>query len=98
MKIEDLISNVKELTTDELKRKINSLVRENPSYKNLDQNNRKVILVIIKKIIERIKKGRKIDSRFIRDEMIKLKKNRIKLDLSEKDLDDIEDILKKFRE
>jgi len=98
MKIEDLVSNVKELTTDELKRKINSLVRENPGYKNLDQNNRKVVLVVIKKIIERIKKGRKIDSRFIRDEMIKLKRNRIKLDLSEKDLDDIEDIIKEFRE
>ncbi len=97
MDIKNLVRNAKQLTSCEFEKKLNKLVRDNYHYRNLDRRNRKIILDLIKKWKEKIRRGTGISDSAFRTEMHRLYKDRIKLGLSEEDLKDIKEIMDAFR-
>ncbi|MFA5024832.1 MAG: hypothetical protein WC523_07870 [Patescibacteria group bacterium] len=97
MDIKELLASAKTQTFDRFAQKLNSLVRENYSFSNLDESNRKIILDIIKKHIGEIHRGMGISSVVLERENYKLYQDRIKLKLTEADLADIKKILGLFK-
>jgi hypothetical protein len=97
MNIKNLMKDAKNLTDKEFEGKLNKLVRENYRYKNLNKGNREIILEIIDGYKDMLRKGRSIsyDKRY--KDLYKLRKNKIKLNLSDEDLKDIKNILDSFR-
>ncbi|MEI6596734.1 MAG: hypothetical protein WCL13_00790 [bacterium] len=97
MDIQELLASAKTQTFDRFAQKLNSLVRENYNFSNLNESNRKIILDIIKKHIGEIHNGMGISSVTLRNEEYKLYQNRLKLKLTEHDLEDIKKILGLFK-
>jgi len=97
MDIRELLASAKTQTFDYFEQKLNSLVRENYKFSNLDEANREIILDIIKKHLYEIHNGLGISSTTLRNEEYHLYENRIKLKLTESDLDDIKEILSLFK-
>ena len=97
MNIRDLMRNAKDLTDKEFEQKLNKLVRENYRYKNLSPDNRKIILEIVDEYKDRLREGRTIsyDQRY--KDLYKLRKEKIKLGLSDEDLKDIKLIVDSFK-
>jgi hypothetical protein len=95
--IKDLLATAKEQTFDRFTQKLNSLIREDYNFSNLDESNRKIVLDIIKKHLNEIHNGLGISSVTLRDEEYRLYQNRIKLKLTEADLEDIKKILELFK-
>ena len=80
-------------TFDKFSQKLNSLVRENYRFSNLDEANRKIVLDIIKKHLSEIHNGLGISSVVLERETYNLYEHREKLKLTEADLADIKQIL-----
>lgn len=97
MDIQELLASAKTQTFDRFAQKLNSLVRENYRFSNLDESNRKIVLEIVKKHLPDIHNGIGISSYVAQREMYKLYEDRIKLNLTEEDLKDIKEILGLFK-
>lgn len=97
MDIKELLADAKNLTSEELLRKINSLTRDDYRYGNLNEKNKKIILDLIKKHIGNIRNGMGISATVLENESYRLYQNRSKLGLSEEDLKDIKEILRIFK-
>ncbi|KKR91838.1 MAG: hypothetical protein UU95_C0036G0004 [Parcubacteria group bacterium GW2011_GWC2_42_12] len=97
MDIQELLASAKTQTFDLFERKLNTLIRENYHFSNLDEHNRKVVLEIVKKHLANIRNGYGISSTVMQRETYKLYQNRIKLKLTEQDLADIKEILGLFK-
>ena len=97
MDIDDLVKNFKDEPSWKFEQKLNELVRRNSKFFNLNNGNKELILDIIKKYADNIREGRGISSYAIDRETYHLYSNRVKLDLSENDLEDIKEILRLFR-
>jgi len=97
MDIQELLASAKTQTFDRFEQKLNSLIRENYRYSNLDEHNRKLVLGIIKKHLSDIHQGIGISSYVAEREMYKLYQDRIKLKLTEEDLRDMKEILGLFK-
>ena len=97
MDIKELLASAKTQTFDRFEQKLNTLIRENYRFSNLDEANRKIVLEIIKKHLGDIHRGQGISSVVLRDEEYKLYQNRLKLKLTEADLADIKQILELFK-
>lgn len=97
MDIKELLVSAKTQTFDKFAQKLNSLVRENYRFSNLDEANRKIVLEIIKKHLSEIHNGLGISSVSLRNEEYRLYQNRLKLKLTEADLADIKKILELFK-
>lgn len=97
MEIKDLIKNAKDLSSYELERKLNELVRENYKYQNLSSDNREIVMDLIKKYKDKVRRGVGVSSFVIRKDIYDLNRKRLKLDLTEEDLDDIREILNEFK-
>lgn len=97
MDIKDLLKDVGELSDKEFERQLHKLVRENYRFRNLDSDNQKVILDLVKKYKGRIRLGQGIPEYTIRHKTYALWKNREKLGLTEEDLKDIKEILKELK-
>ncbi len=97
MDIKELLASAKTQTFDRFTQKINSLIRENYRFSNLDEANRKIVLDIIKKHLSEIHCGNGISSTVLQRETYKLYQDRLKLNLTEADLKDIKEILNLFK-
>ena len=97
MDIEDLVNDAKNLTDWEFERKLNKLVRENSKYRNLDENNKKVILDLVKKYKPKLRKGIGISHTNLRNDMYRITKDRNKLGLTREDLKDVDNFIKAFK-
>jgi len=97
MDIKDLMGNAKNLKDYEFKRKLNELVRSNYRYSNLNSKNKKIVLDLVKKYKSYLRKGIGISSTNLRNESYRLYQNRLKLGLTQEDLDDIKEILGELR-
>ena len=97
MNVKDLMKNVKDMRDYEFERKLNKLVRDNYRYKNLDSSNKKVVLDLVKKYKKDLRRGIYVSEWKLRDEMHRLRRDRLKLKLTEEDLKDIKEILWKFK-
>lgn len=96
MNMSDFTKDLGHITDYDIKRRLNKLVRDNYRYKNWDESNKKVVLDLVKKFKPYLRKGIKISAGTIRDESYRLWQNRLKLGLSEEDLKDIKEFLKKI--
>jgi len=97
MNIKDLLKDAQNLTDYDFEQKLNRLIRDNYQYRNLGPKNRKIVLDLLKKYRSYLRKGMGISYSFRQNEMYKLYKNRLKLDLSEEDLKDIKEIIGMFK-
>jgi len=97
MDIQELLATAKEQTFGRFAQKLNSLIRENYKFSNLDEDNRKIILDIIKKHLGDIHNGQGISSTVLERERYDLYQHREKLKLTEADLADIKEILNLFK-
>jgi hypothetical protein len=87
------MKDAEDLTDFEFERKLNDLIRENFRFRNLSEDNREIVLDLMKKYKSRLKRGVGLSYSDLKNEMYRLYKNRLKLNLSEKDLEDIKEIL-----
>lgn len=85
------------MTSDQIERKFNEMVRENYHFKNLSSKNKETVMDFVMKYRDILKEGRHIDSLRIKDDMHELYEKRISLELTEEDLDDIQKILEAFK-
>lgn len=97
MDIKELMAVAKTLPFDRFEQKLESLVREDYHFRNLNETNRKTILNIIKSHLDNIRNGIGISSTVIERENYKFYENRIKLGLTEYDLKSIKEVLNLFK-
>ncbi len=97
MKLNDFSNNLVSERDFKIVQKMERLVATNPRYKNLDKANRELVVNLIRKYKERIRKGIRITSLMIKEDRYYLYHNRIKLGLSEVDLRQIFNLLESFK-
>ena len=96
----DLTDVTKDLSGREnwrIERQLDDLIRHNPRYNHLDDDNRELILNLIKKYKEKIRKGIKPSLKTVREDKYYLYQNRIKLGLTPEDLAKINKLLDSFK-
>ncbi len=96
MALNKLSEKIKKTPSHLLARRLDSFIRRNRSYKNLEKDDRKVLLDILKNYKEKSRRGYSISRHQVRRDMYKLHHQRLRLDLSRADLEDIRKILKAF--
>ncbi len=96
--------NFKDVTNDlanqknyRLQQRLERLMRVNPSFKNLDSENKELILKLIKKYKNKIRQGIKPSRLTVRRDKYYLYQHRIKLGLSFTDLEQINNLLDGFK-
>lgn len=97
MNLSDITNNLTSQRDYKIVEKMERLVAINPRYKNLDKANLDLVINLIRKYKERIRKGITITSRMIKEDRYYLYHNRLKLGLSEVDLKQIFDLLEDFK-
>jgi hypothetical protein len=97
MDLKDLMEKADSLTEREFEIKLNELVRENYKYKNLSSDNREIVLDLVKKYKDKVRRGVGISEYTLRLDTHNLYEKRLKLNLTENDLEDIKEILEEFR-
>ncbi|MCX6792420.1 MAG: hypothetical protein NTY12_00110 [Candidatus Falkowbacteria bacterium] len=97
MELEDLFTIAKEHDSEYFRRKLNDFVIQHPQFSNLSQDNKKILLDLIHKHIDMIRKGVGISAYVIQQETHRLYENRLKLKITEKDLEDIREIMGLFK-
>jgi len=97
MDIDDLLKDAQHIPDYMFARRLNKLVRENSRFRNLDSKNRELVLDITDKYRDKLRRGIRISALTIRNDTYRLYRNRLKLGLTEEDLDDIKDILNMFK-
>jgi len=93
MNIKDLMKDAKDLLDDEFERRLNKLVRDNYRYANLNEENKKIVLDLVKKYKPRLRRGLGLSLAEVRSERLRLYQQRLELGLTEEDLKDIREIL-----
>jgi hypothetical protein len=97
MDLKDITHDLSNQTNYRITQRMEELMRTNPRYKNLDGANRELVLGLIKKYKERIRQGIKPSSLTVREDKYHLYENRIKLGLTEYDLEQINNLLDSFK-
>lgn len=90
----------KDLTNQEnwrIERKLDQLIRVSPKYKHLGPANRKLILDLVSKYKDRIRRGLRPSLTTVRADKYYLYQNRFKLGLSPQDLAEINKLLDSFK-
>jgi hypothetical protein len=97
MELKDVTKDMTNQTNYRITQRMEELMRTNPRYKNLDGANREVVLSLIKKYKEKIRQGIKPSRLTVREDKYRLYENRIKLGLTEYDLEQINNLLDSFK-
>ncbi len=96
----DLQDVTKDLTNREnwrIERQLEDLIRLNPRYKHLGTENRELVLKLIKKYKEKIRRGLRPSLMTVREDKYYLYQNRLKLGLTPEDLAQIGKLLDGFK-
>lgn len=97
MDIKDLMKNIKTMTKDQIENKLDEMVRTNYRFSHLSEKNKDMVLELINEYKKDIRNGITITSSKIQHDTYPLYEKRLSLGLTQKDIDDIRDILKAFR-
>lgn len=97
MDLKSVTDDLKDQTNYRLDQRFDKLMRTNPRYKNLDGENRELIMDLIKKYKHKIAEHVNPSSLTIRQDLYHLYQNRIKLGLTYNDLDQIKELLESFK-
>jgi hypothetical protein len=95
MALSKIAADSKGITNYRLEQRLNRLLRQNPSFRNL-RDNRDLVLDIIKKNRDKNRRGITTSRLTVKRDMYRLYKDRVKLGLSLNDLDDLRDLLSSF--
>jgi len=98
MDLKDVTNDLTAQTNYRITQRMEELMRTNPNYKNLNGANRELIMNLIKKYKEKIRKGIKPSSLTVREDKYHLYENRIKLGLTPYDLEQINELLDSFKD
>jgi len=98
MDLKDVTDNLSDQYNYRIQQRMEELMRTNPSYRNLDHKNRELIMDLIHKYKEKIRKGIKPSRFTVKEDKYYLFHNRIKLGLSYSDLEQFNDLLDSFKE
>lgn len=98
MNLQDVTSDFVHQNNEIILKRFNNMIATNPRYHNLSEDNQKIILDLLKKYKDILKKGLKPSSLMIKEDKYRLYQNRIKLGLSEVDFVQIKKLLDSFKE
>ena len=98
MDLKNVASNLKNTTDYHLDQRFEEMMRKNPSFKNLNTENRELIMDLLKKYKQKLRDHAYPSAYTIKEDMYHLYQNRIKLGLSFHDLDQIKDLLLSFKQ
>lgn len=97
MDIKDIFKDSKNLTEYQLENSFDRALRLNPSFRYLSQENQDLILDLVTKYKVKLRKGLKISAYNIRQDCYRLHRDRLKLNLTLRDLKAIKEILNAFK-
>lgn len=97
MDLQSITKDLKKQTDYRLDQRFDELMRKNPRYQNLDAGNRELIFDLLKKYKEKLRHGIKPSRITVREDMYHLYQNRLKLNLTYYDLNQIRDLLTSFK-
>jgi len=97
MDFTNVTKDLKDLTDYRLQQRFDELMRTNPRYNNLGPDNRKLIMDLIHKYKQKLIDHSYPSDYTIREDMYNLYENRIKLGLTQLDLDQIRTLLQSFK-
>ncbi len=97
MDIKEILKNAVHEPEYLLERKINEFIIHDYRFRHFGEAHKKLILDLIKKYKELIRKNGGISAHIIQEEEYRLYENRLKLDLVEEDLKHIKEILEYFK-
>lgn len=97
MKMSDVTKDMVNKENWRIERKLEHLIRVSPRYKHLGPTNRKLILDLVSKYKDRIRRGIRPSLITVRADKYYLYQNRIKLGLSPQDLAEINKLLDSFK-
>jgi len=98
MELQDVAKDISSQTNYRITQRMEALMRTNPRYKNLNGANREVVMGLIKKYKDKIRQGIKPSRLTVREDKYHLYQNRIKLGLTEYDLEQINKLLDSFKD
>jgi hypothetical protein len=98
MDLQDFLKNVNDEPSYIVERKLNELVRKNYNFQHLSESNRELVLSLVKKYKEKIRRGIGVSQYTINREMYNLFEKRFDLKLTEVDRDHIREILESFKQ
>ena len=98
MDLKDITKDLTAQTNYRITQRMEELLRTNPRYKNLDGANRTVIMDLVKKYKDKIRQGLKPSRLTVREDKYRLYQHRVKLGLTEYDLEQINKLLDSFKD
>lgn len=98
MDLQDVTKDLASKENYEISRRLQKLIQANPSFSNLDESNRELILKLVNKYKEKIRLGIKPSLITIREDKYHLYENRIKMGLTPTDLRQINKLLDSFKQ
>jgi len=97
MDLKDVTKDLIGQTDYRIEQRMQQMFRTNPNFKNLDSKNKELVFDLIKKYKEKMRQGIKPSAYTIHQDTYNLYENRIKLNLTPHDLEQIRDLLGSFK-
>ncbi|MCX6798147.1 MAG: hypothetical protein NTX66_02990 [Candidatus Falkowbacteria bacterium] len=97
MDMQGLFKDAKNLTSYQIEKHFDEMLLHHPSYQYLSEENKRLILDLVHKYKEKVRTGVGVSGYTIREDNYHLYQNRLKLDLTPRDLETIKDILESFK-
>lgn len=98
MKLTDVAKNLSRQTDRRLDRRLKVLLRVNPHYRDLDKEDREIILDLLSKYKKKKRRGIKISDYAIRKDLYNIYQNRLKMGLTRNDVDKIKELLNSLKD
>lgn len=97
MDLKDVTKDLAHQTNYRITQRMEEMMRTNPNYKNLDGENKEIVMELIRKYKEKIRHGLRPSALTVREDKYHLYQNRIKLGLTSYDLEQINKLLDGFK-
>lgn len=97
MDLKDVTKDMVDRENWRIQRQLDDLIRHNPRYKHLDDGDKQVIIKLITKYKEKLRKGIRPSLTTVREDKYYLYENRFKLGLTPEDLNQINKLLDSFK-
>jgi len=97
MNMKDVLKDIENQNSYRVEQRLNEMIRKNPSYRHLNKDNQELVLDLLKKYKTKVRKGIRVSGLTIRRDMYRLHRNRLKFDLTKRDLNSIRKILRSFK-
>ena len=97
MNLQDVTQDLRNQNEYRLEQRFQKMLRTNPSYKNLSDENRDLVMELVHKYQDKIRHNQDISDYTVRHDMYRLYQNRFKMKLTIHDLDQIRDLLQGFK-